>query len=242
MCHELACRYHSGMRPRTAVLDVGHVGLDKFAVLVPEGEFGDALVNLVAGAFYLFHRRRSVLMHSHDAVFAYGTFCCAGKGGGVDNHLRFETVGVGDGVGKDQTAFGVGVHHLHHSAVVHAQYVAVGIGVAARTVVGGGDKHHHVHGQLVLGHGKQRGGHGSGSGHVAFHVVHVVAGLDVKSAGVVHNAFTHKGYGLFVHGVLGFPFHCDETCLVDAAAVHAQQSAHLERLYLFLFQYFHINA
>ena len=113
----------------------------------------------------------------------------AGQRGQVDDALGALLDRVGQGVGQDQPALGVGVVDLDGLAVHRGDDVAGLDRAAARHVLGG--RHHggDAHGKPELGDGGHRLQHGGPAGHVELHLVHLRRGLDGDPAGV-------EGHGL----------------------------------------------
>ena len=89
-------------------------------------------------------------------------------GGGLVGEAR-----VGDGVGEDDAALGVGVEHLDGLAVARGDDVAGAIGVGPGHVFGGGDEADEVERQLQVGGGEHHAEHGEAAHLVPFHFVHL---------------------------------------------------------------------
>ena len=131
-------------------------------------------------------------------VLAERDLDATGEGGDVDQHVGLELVdGVGESVGEDQPALGVGVGDLGGAAAVLGEHVAGSHRVAAHGVLGhrqqAGDPHRAVDVGQRRHHGRDHGG----AGHVALHRDHRLAGLDRETAAVEGDALADQ------HDVLG---------------------------------------
>ena len=99
---------------------------------------------------------------------------------------------VGEGVGQDQPAFGVGVEHLDGLARERRHDVAGPLRAAAGHVLDGGNQRRHRHGRLQLRDGPHGADHGGAARHVVLHLLHAVGGLDGDAAGIERDALAHQ--------------------------------------------------
>ena len=88
--------------------------------------------------------------------------------------------GVAEGVRQDQPPLGVGVHDLDGLAIAHCQHVAQLHRPAAGHVFGHRQVADDVDRQLEPGDGLHGRGDDGGAGHVALHVFHRGAGLQLR--------------------------------------------------------------
>ena len=65
----------------------------------------------------------------------------AGQGRAIDQKLRFLAIALGQGVGQDQAALGVGIADLDRATVAGGEHVAGTEGIAGNRVVDGRNEH-----------------------------------------------------------------------------------------------------
>ena len=65
-------------------------------------------------------------------------------------------------------------------------------------------------------------------GHIALHVFHIIARLDIQSAGVINDSLSHQDNRFFVECLLRLPFKNTENRRINATPVHRQKSAHFQ--------------
>ncbi len=144
-----------------------------------------------------------------------------------------EAAGVGEAVGEDEAAFGVGVDDLDgFSGLVTEGHgglnVAGLLGFAVGHVLSGADDADDANARLEQGDGAHGADHGSAAGHVVLHLLHVVGGLDGDAAGVEGDAFAdeaeHRAFGY----AFGFVAEDDEGGRFFGALGDAPECAHLE--------------
>ena len=104
---------------------------------------------------------------------------------------------VGDGVGEDDAALGVGVEHLDRLAVAGRDDVAGAVGVGPGHVFRRGNEADDVERQLEVGRGEHHADHGDAAHLVLFHFVHLRAGLDRDAAGVERDRLADERDGRF---------------------------------------------
>ncbi len=81
--------------------------------------------------------------------------------------------------------------------------------------------------QLGPGNGAHRSRDGSSACHVSLHVLHIVTGFEIKSAGVIHNPLTNKHNRIPVKCFFRLPFQNAENRRINASPVHSQKPSHL---------------
>ncbi|MNZ36220.1 hypothetical protein D3C78_536340 [compost metagenome] len=166
-----------------------------------------------------------------------GNHAGAGQGRDVDDRLRLEALGVGQGVAQHQAAFGVGVEDFHGLAAHGGDDVARARSVAARHVLGAGQDAHQVDRQLQFEHGTQGAEHAGGAAHVVLHFIHAGTRLEADAAGVEGDAFADQRVRL-----LGFlatvVLHDDQARRLGAALADGVERAHAQSLDLLLVEDF----
>ncbi|PWW21145.1 hypothetical protein JD79_00273 [Geodermatophilus normandii] len=130
-----------------------------------------------------------------------------GQGGDVDQHRGAQAqAGVGQAVGEDHPALGVGVPHLGGAPPDVPHDVGRPIGRAGHRVLRGRDDGGHRDGELQAGGGIERAEHRRSPGHVGLHLAHAGTVLDLDAAGVEGDALAHQrrpgraGTGRLVRG------------------------------------------
>ena len=116
----------------------------------------------------------------------------SGKSGGIDQVCGSEGFSVVQAVGEDEAALGVGVHNFDGLAGHGSDHVAGTKRLSVGHVFRGANDGEYAHGGLQLRDGAHGADHGSGSGHVVLHLVHVVGGLDRNASGVEGDPFTDE--------------------------------------------------
>ena len=141
---------------------------------------GEAVVHLVvAGEDSGIH----VAERNHDG---------SGEGGGIDQMGAAELAGVAESVGENEAAFGIGVDDLDRLAGHGDLHVAGLLRFAGGHVFGGADDGGDLHFRLEQRDGAHDADHGGAAGHVVFHFLHAVGGLDRNAAGVEGDAFADQ--------------------------------------------------
>src|SRR5690606_12899756 len=121
----------------------------------------------------------------------------AGEGGEVDDGRGVVLTGaVGEGVGEDEAAFGVGVGHFGGDAVVEGEDVVDAVGGGVDHVFGAGDDADDALGQVEPGDGL----HGADDAHpaalVVLHAGHAAGGLHGVAAGIEGDRLADEEDGL----------------------------------------------
>ena len=151
----------------------------------------------------------------------------AGQGGQIDHAAGLVLAnGVGERIGQDQAAFGVGIVDLDGLAVARADDVARPLGMSSRRVFTGGNDAYDVDGGAERGDGAEGAGDGRGAAHVELHLVHVLAGFQRDAARVERDALAHERDG--ARGRLVFVLQHGQRRRFHAAARDAEKRAHLE--------------
>ncbi len=137
--------------------------------------------------------RASSLANSPAGVLPEGHLDAAGEGGDVDQDVRVELVdGVGEPVGQDQPALGVGVGDLGRAAAVLGDHVAGPHRGAADGVLGHRQQPGDPDRAADRGERGHHGGDHGGAGHVALHGHHRLARLDREPAAVEGDALADQ--------------------------------------------------
>src|SRR5436190_248413 len=209
-----------------AVPDVGHLTLDLVAVLVGEWHGPHAIA-----------RRRSGLADDSDErvrlaeqtteMLAQADRDRAGQGCHVDHALCAFALGVGDPVDQDEPALGIRVDHLDGLPAHRREHIS-GLGRTATGEILGARRHaDHVHLETELPDGGECRDDRGRAGHVGFHVVHVVGGLDRDPAGIEGDALPHQTK--VVPGAASSAVtHDDEAGWLVAALCDRQEATHPE--------------
>ena len=115
----------------------------------------------------------------------------AGQRREVDDPLGALLHGVGEGVGEDEAALGVGVVDLDRLAVHRGDDVAGLHRASARHVLGRGHDSRDPDRKPESGDGAERLDHRGAAGHVELHLVHLCRGLDRDPARVEGHRLAH---------------------------------------------------
>ena len=143
--------------------------------------------------------------------------------------------GVGEGIGKDEPAFSVGVHDLDGLAGHGAEHVAGFVRAAAWHVLRGRQQAHDVERQPERRSGPDRSEHRRAAGHVVLHPVHVLGGLDRDAAGIEGDRLADEGDEGFLPALPVLDD--DELRRLRAARGNAEQAAHAELSHPALFKH-----
>ncbi len=143
--------------------------------------------------------------------FAEGYGDCAGESGGVNEVGGAELAGVGNAVGQDEAAFGIGVDDLDGLAGTSEDrdmavctspgFCAVPEGMfsAAQTMAMTADF------GLEQRDGAHGCNHGSAAGHIVLHLLHIVGRLDGDAAGIKGDAFADEAEDGAILSSVGTP-------------------------------------
>ena len=158
-------------------------------------------------------------------------------------NLRLEAaLGIGERVGQNQAAFGVGVQHFDSLARQRSQHVIGADCAAVGHILDQPDHAHGVAAGLARRERHQRAGDGRGARHVALHARHAAARLDRQAAGIETHALADEGDRLTVL-LAAVPLHPDHKLAFTLAALaHAQQRAKALLLHLRLAENFDLDA
>src|SRR5271169_2768938 len=100
--------------------------------------------------------------------------------------------GVSEAGGQDEAAFGVGVDNFDGPAGHGDLQVSRLLRLAGGHVFGGQNNRRYLHFGLEQSNRAHGSDHGGGAGHVVFHFLHAVGGLDGDAAGVKGDAFADQ--------------------------------------------------
>ena len=117
----------------------------------------------------------------------------AREGGDVDQQGWRFGIGIGQGIGQYQPAFGIGVADLDRQALAAGEDIGGTIGGAGHRIFH--RRNQQPQAQIQFGahhHAGHRQRHGRAA-HVFFHGRHAAGGLEVIAAGVETDAFAHQG-------------------------------------------------
>ena len=191
-----------GLALRRGVGEVGDGALGELLVLGVERQPPGELARAARGALDL--GGEGVVVRDQPGVGgAERDDHGAGQGGQVDDPVGAELDRVGEGVGEDQPALGVGVVHLDRLAVELGDDVAGLDRGAAGHVLGGGDDREDVDRQLELGDRGDGLEHRGCPGHVHLHLLHPGGRLDRDAAGVEGDALADQPEGLAIAAAPG---------------------------------------
>ena len=158
----------------------------------------------------------------------------AGEGGCVNEVGCAESACVGETVGQDEAALGVGVDDVDGLAGPVGGYghcghhVAGFVGFAVGHVLCGADDGDDAHFGLEQGDGAHGAEHGRAAGHVVLHLLHVVGGLDGDAAGVEGDAFADQAEDWAVFDAFGFVAQDDERGRLGGALGDAREGTHFQ--------------
>ena len=162
------------------VLQVGDLALERLLVIVVERQPPGALAGLPAGASRNSWQKASSLLKRPAILGPQRDHAGAGQRGQVEEPVGLLLDGEAEGIGQDQPPLGVGVQDLDGLAVADREDVAELHGPAAGHVLGDGEVAGDVDGQVQPGGGLHRRGDDRRAGHVALHVLHRGAGLELR--------------------------------------------------------------
>ena len=165
------------------ILNVGEAAFDEFAIFVIHGHGP----HFFAGGFGAGEKLVCpglVGAEDADVDVGEGDDDGAGEGCGVDDVSYAELFGVVNGIGEDETAFGVGIQHFDRLAGHRGLNVAGLLRFAAGHIFRGWHDADHFDVRLKRGKCANHAKHGGAAGHVVLHFFHAVGGLDGDAAGV----------------------------------------------------------
>ncbi len=172
---EEGCRDGAG-RAASRVFQVGYIAFDLFFIFLEQRQFPHPLPRR--------HRRvehqaaqLAVVAHDAGGDVAESHYAGTSEGGEVDHVGGAEAEGVRDGVGQDETAFGVGADNLHRLAAEAADNVAGPESVSGRQILGAGHDGDDIYRRFERGDRLHGAEHRRGAGHVVLHFMHVFAGF-----------------------------------------------------------------
>ena len=224
---EQACR--DGAAAAGAVLHVGHGAVHQLVVLQVAGQQPVPLAHRLGGGQQL-GEEALVAGHGAGAAAAEHGAHSAGQRGNVHQMGGFGLPdGIGQSVGQNQTALGVGVAHLDGLAREAGNDVARDHAAVGETVFTGGDHGGDIGADAVLSQGQQGAGHGGGPGHVALGAQQARGGLEAVAAGVHGDALAYQAQAAAVLRRAGVG-EGDEPGTVDAAVSYSQQGARAQFL------------
>ena len=86
---------------------VGEIALEQLLVVFPQGQVPGPVEGFLAGVGQL-PGQAVVVGEQAAGDMAQGDDAGAGEGGHVDDGVRLETLGIGQGIAQDEAALGVG--------------------------------------------------------------------------------------------------------------------------------------
>src|SRR5881397_3939507 len=176
------------------ILQVGDIGLEQLAVVVPQGQRPAALAGALAGVPYLVDQDL-VVAHHADRDVAQRHHHRAGEGRGVQHRGGLEFAHVRQRVAQNQPALGVGVDDLDRFTEVALDDVAGLHRRARRQVFGGRDHARHVESGFQPAEHLECTEHRGRAGHIELHVLHVLRRLDRDAARVERDPLADERYG-----------------------------------------------
>ncbi len=186
-------------------------------------------------------RQRGVACEKAAAHAAQGNHASARERGNVNDGLRFEALGVGQGITQYQPAFGIGVEDLDGLAAHAGHHVARFDGAAAGQVFTSRNQADHIDVGLQFGQCLEHAQHAGGATHVVLHFIHFGGGLDGNATAVEGDAFAHQHHrGLVLGGTLVMQF--DEFQGLSRAPCHRQKSAHAQFFHVFVVHHVAFDA
>ncbi len=201
LTHELAEEHGGGDHPASPPADiahVGHVAVELLKIFFPEGHFPDPLAGLVARVLDPALERVVVPQHP-DRELPQRHAAGAGQRRDVDDGGRFVPGGVGQAVCENEPPFGVGVLHLDRFARERGQDVSGFDRPPSRHVLGGGQNADQMQRKPQPGGGPDSREDFRATGHVRFHLLHVLGGLQRNAARIEGDRLSHQ------HDRLGVP-------------------------------------
>src|SRR6185295_9803101 len=131
-------------------------------------------------------------------------------------------------ISKDEAAFSIGINDFDGFTGHGNLDITRLLGLAARHVLGSADNTDHFDFRLEQSNSAHGTDHGRATGHVIFHLLHTVSGLDGDSTGIEGNAFAHQPEHWLFRCALRFIAHHDEARLFVRALGNAPERAHLQ--------------
>src|SRR5579872_7239445 len=212
------------------VLNVGEAAFDELAVFVVHRHLPHFLADGFGGGEELVCPGLIGAGENADVDASERDDDGTGKRGGVDEMRCAELLGVVDGVGEDEAAFGVGVEDLDRFAGHGGLDIAGLLRGAADNVFCSRYNADYLDGGLEHGERTHGADHGGAAGHVVLHFFHAIGGLDGDTAGVEGYGFADEaddGRARFgaASGRVGDDDHARR---LRAALRDAEKRAHLE--------------
>ena len=163
-------------------------------VLGPKGQGPGPLPAGLAGVPHFVYESL-VAPHQPGAVLAEGDLAGPREGRQVHARGRLVPLGVGKRVGQDEASLGVGVENLDGLAARGRDDVARLEGRPAREVLCGRDEPDDVNRQLERRDRLEGPHYRRPAGHVAFHLLHCLRGLDGEASRVEGHRFSDEHDG-----------------------------------------------
>ena len=231
-----------GLAVERALLDVGHVGIERAVVIRRRGEGDDALAGLRARARGLVRQRRiggEDARHAHADGDVHGT----GERSEIDDLRRLLACRERKRIGQRHAAFGVGVDDLDGRAVQGLHDFARPVGVRPDMVFRNGEPGVDVHRPLHAADGRENAEHHCRTVHVLVHPLHVARRLEIVAAGIEADALAHQRQRarLFAGGAAIRQPH-DRGILHRRPLGHGTESARAHFLQLRIGQFLHRPA
>ena len=180
---EQGSRHRAGEAVGRHIVDIGDLGGKLRLVGLPQRHAPDRIANR-EGCIRQRIRQRVVIRIEWRQVRTERDACCSGQRRHVDQERGLLVVGKRQGVGKHETALGIGIADLDRDALAAGQHVAGPERIAGDGVLDRGNEHAqtNIHPRSHDHLGKAK--HVGRATHVLLHVEHAARRLDVEAAGI----------------------------------------------------------
>ena len=212
-----------------------------FGKIVPQWQFYQTFPNIET----VFLKFCNIIWRSSEycgILFAYGNHCSTSKRCHVDYKFGIVLLCIRQSIGKNQSAFGIGVGNLDGRTIVHSDNVLGNIRCSSYPIFCCWHKSVNLHRNLCHSERSYCADHSSTTSLVALHCIHRTRWLQVVATSVEHKSLADKNIRTLVYCIFGFPFQYAECRRLNATAVYGKKSAHFQALNLHLVEYFGLKS